>query len=222
MRFILRWVSNLLIISGLSIIFVTYAPIVKDEIWFYLKEWKGQSYEINDEQGVEDSVFARFLSSKPVSIKPVNTNFSIVIERIGVNAPIVKNVEVIDKDAYERALKDGVAHALVSDLPSKEPGNVYLFAHSAVNFWRLGRYAKVFNLLRKLEPGDEVHIFYRGQDYVYEVVNSEVYKGWNTLPLTRKVIEPVLTLQTCDPPGTTLNRLVVTATLKEVLGPSDF
>ena len=51
---------------------------------------------------------------------------------------------------------------------------------------------------------------------MYEVVNKEIVKGWNTNPLTRPTIEPILTLQTCDPPGTTINRYVVTAKLVEV------
>jgi len=72
-------------------------------------------------------------------------------------------------------------------------------------------------LLRKLEPEDRIHVFFEGDTYVYEVMNKEVYPGWNTFPLSRSVIEPILTLQTCDPPGTTINRLVVTAKLKEVL-----
>lgn len=123
------------------------------------------------------------------------------------------DVAVTDESVYKESLKHGVAHALSSSYPSKEPGNVYLFAHSSLNFWELGKYAQVFNLLRKLEAGDRVHIFYEGGDFEYRVVNKEVYKGFNTHALTRPVIEPLLTLQTCDPPGTTLNRLVVTAKL---------
>ena len=60
-----------------------------------------------------------------------------------------------------------------------------------------------------------MNIFYQGDRYVYKVVNREVVKGWNTTSITRSVIEPILTLQTCDPPGTTINRLVVTAKLLE-------
>jgi len=48
-------------------------------------------------------------------------------------------------------------------------------------------------------------------------MNKEAMKGWNTQPLSRPVLEPVLTLQTCDPPGTTINRYVVTAVLKDVV-----
>ena len=208
--------SNLLILVGFVLLILTYGPLIKDEFWYMFKELKSQKYVLNDPRGTHDSALARFLTNKSVSLKPVNTSFSVVIEKIGVNAPIVADVSVTDKNAYMEALKSGIAHASVSDYPSEKPGNVYLFAHASIDFWRLGRYATVFNLLRKLEKGDKVHVFYKGDDYIYEVINKEVQKGFNTFPLTRTTIEPILTLQTCDPPGTTLNRLIVTAKLVKV------
>ena len=102
---------------------------------------------------------------------------------------------------------------MTSDYPSINPGNVYLFAHASLNFWDMGKYSTVFNLLRKLENKDKIHLFYNEKHFIYEVVGKEVYKGWNTYPISRPVIEPILTLQTCDPPGTTLNRMVITARL---------
>ena len=208
--------GNLFIFVGIGLLVAAYGPVVYDEAWYWLKTQKSQELALGNENGVEDSVFARLLTNKPINLSPVNTDFSIVIEKLGVNAPVVADVTVTDSNAYNKSLKDGVAHASVSDYPSTEPGNVYLFAHSGVDFWNLGKYAKVFNLVRKLELGDKIHIFYKGDVYIYETVNKETYKGWNTYPLTRGTLEPVLTLQTCDPPGTTLNRLVVTAVLKEV------
>lgn len=201
---------------GVGFLALSFGPLLKDELWFYLKEFRKQEIGLNEPNGVKDSPFARYLTSRPINIEPVNRDFSLVIERIGVNTPVVADVSVTDEKAYEEALKRGVAHALVSAYPSKEPGNVYMFAHASINFWELGKYATVFNLLRKLEPNDQIHVFYNGSDYVYYVVNKEIVKGWNTFPLVRPVIEPILTLQTCDPPGTTLNRLVITAKLKEV------
>jgi LPXTG-site transpeptidase (sortase) family protein len=209
--------SSAMVAIGFFLVYMSFGPIVRDEAWFYLKELKGQKISLFPGKGdvVKDSVFARFLSTRPILIEPVNKDFSLVIERIGVNAPIVADVSVADQSAYNNALKEGIAHAASSNYPSTRPGNVYLFAHSSINFWRLGKYANVFNLLGKLDYGDRIHVFYKGDDYVYAVVNKEVIKGWNTYPITRPVLEPVLTLQTCDPPGTTLNRLVVTAKLIE-------
>jgi sortase A len=209
--------AGVLIALGIVFLAVSFGPLVKDEIWFYLKELRNQEYSVDAVEGEEDSVFARFLSSNPVRIVPVDTEFSLVIERLGVNSPIIADVSVLDEKSYREALKHGVAHASVSDYPSKEAGNVYLFAHASLNFFDLGGYATVFNLLRKLNYGDKIHVFYKGDDYIYEVTNKEVLRGWDLNPLTRPVIAPILTLQTCDPPGTTINRFVATAVLKEVV-----
>ncbi|OGC70442.1 hypothetical protein A2415_02545 [candidate division WWE3 bacterium RIFOXYC1_FULL_39_7] len=221
---------NLLIVIGIGVLAVSFGPLVVDEIWYRLKESKSQEYVLNpdlldspqssqsssSDSAIGDSVFSRFLSTRPVLLTPVNQDFSLVIEKIGLNAPIVANVSVTDKKAYNDALKQGIAHALVSDTPNEAPGNVYLFAHASLNFWGLGKYATTFNLLRKLEINDRAYVFYKGRVFIYSVVNKEVMQGWNTYPITRPVIEPLLTLQTCDPPGTTLNRLVVTAKLIDI------
>jgi LPXTG-site transpeptidase (sortase) family protein len=214
---ILGIAANILIIFGTLAVLLSYGPILYDEIWYWLKINKGQEISLKTKNNaVKDSTFARFLGNAPIDIDPVNTDFSIVIEKIGVNAPIVADVPVTDEKAYNEALKNGVAHAAMSQYPSETPGNVYMFAHSAINFWNFGKYALVFNLLRKLEVGDTVYVFYKQQAFIYEVVNKEVYDGWNTYPISRSVIEPILTLQTCDPPGTAFNRLIVTAKLKRV------
>ncbi len=197
---------------------LAYGPIIYDEIWYWVKDQKNQEIVFNKEipNAVTDSVFARLVSTQPIKLAPADRNFSIIIEKIGVNAPIVPDVTVTDEAKYLEALKNGVAHADITDKPSETSGNVYLFAHSALNFWDFGQYAKVFTLLRKLEIGDKIHVVYQEKAYEYAVVSVETYKGWNIYPLTRKTIEPLLTLQTCDPPGTTLNRLIVTAKLVRV------
>ncbi len=203
---LIKFIALFSIIIGIFLVLVPFLPVIKDEIWYSLKS-------SDDEQF---SAFAGLIFSKPLTTTPVNKDFALVIDKIGVNVPVIPDVYVSDENVYKEALKQGVAHAARSEYPSENPGNVYLFAHASVNFWELGKYATVFNLLRKLEIGDTIHLLYKGDTYVYTVTNKEVVKGWNTNPLIRPVIEPILTLQTCDPPGTTLNRLVVTAKLLEV------
>lgn len=207
---------NFLIFLGVLFLILSFGPLIVQEIWFFLKESRNQEYSLEENGGGgEDSVFARFLTGAPIKMEPINKDFSIVIEKIGVNSPIVADVSVVDEKAYKEALKTGIAHAKSSDYPTASPSNVYLFAHASLNFWDLGKYATVFNLLRKLSIRDKINVFYQGDRYIYEVVNKEVVKGWDTNPITRPVIEPILTLQTCDPPGTTINRFVVTAKLME-------
>lgn len=211
---IYRFIANGFVFFGILLIIFPFLPVLKDELWYRIRQFKQQKYILNSSNNAPtESVFASLISDHPIQIQPVNKKFSIVIEKIGVNAPIKADVPITDSNAYIESLKEGVAHASSSLYPSTQPGNVYLFAHASVNFWQLGKYATVFNLLRKLEPGDKIHVFYNNQDYVYETIGKEVLKGWNTYPITRPVLEPILTLQTCDPPGTTINRLIVTAKL---------
>jgi len=208
---------NVLIFSGIFFLLMSFGPLIFQEVWYFIKDMKNQEYSLDAENGEEEySVFSSLLTKNTtLKIKPVNEDFSIIIEKIGVNAPIVPNVSITDEKVYKEALETGVAHAISSDYPTTAPSNVYLFAHASLNFWDLGKYATVFNLLRKLDLKDKINIFYQGDRYVYEVVNREVVKGWNTTSITRPVLQPILTLQTCDPPGTTINRFVLTAKLVE-------
>ncbi len=215
------FLSKFFTILGLILMAISLGPFIQQEAFYYLGQLKNQKFFLSDsapsnQETITDSPFARLISTRPIALEPVNKDFALVIEKIGVNVPVVKDVTVTDTDAYMQALENGVAHAMVSNYPSQEPGNVYIFAHASLNFWRLGKYATVFNLLRHLKEGDALHVFYENQDFVYKVVGVERHKGFDVYPLTRPVLEPLLTLQTCDPPGTTLNRLVVTAKLVEV------
>ncbi len=216
--FVARLVANALILGGFVILGYTYLPIIGGEVWYQIMKLRKMTYTLTAKTVQKPdnvSVFSQYLKSGPLPLQPVNSDFSIAIEKIGVSAPVVKNVSVTDENEYMKSLDNGVAHAVGTALPG-EKGNVYIFAHSSLGFFRFSKYAAVFNLLRKLDKGDQVHLFYQNKDYIYEVLGKEVVSGWNTYSLTRTVLEPTLTLQTCDPPGTTFNRLVVTSRLIKV------
>jgi len=217
-RYILaRTFSNFLIIFGIFFLFFSMGPILKSEIWYKFKELKGFSFTLESKKdGVsakDISPFGLLLSKyPPIKVDPVNRDFSIVIEKIAVNAPVVADVDVADREKYLESLKYGVAQAKDSARPG-EIGNTYLFAHSALDFWNFGKYAKVFTLLGQVGKGDRVVLFYGGRRFDYVIESKEVFKGFDLTPLLREFAQPTLTLQTCDPPGTALNRLVVTARL---------
>ena len=67
------------------------------------------------------------------------------------------------------------------------------------------------NGINKLEPSDEVNLFYKGQRYAYRIIGKRVVDPSEVIYLTRKTNKEFLTLQTCWPPGTTLKRLLVFA-----------
>lgn len=212
---IVRTISNALIIGSLVYLLLAFWPIVSTELNYSFLQWRGVTYSL--EKGGSAPKFSPFAyligQPTPLRVTPINRGFALVIEKIGVNAPVVKNVNVASTPDYLNSLKYGVAHAVGTAVPSTMPGNTYLFAHSALDFWNFGKYAMVFTLLNKLNNGDRVVLFYEGKRYDYEVFSKEIVKDFDTKPLRRTYSEPVLTLQTCDPPGTALNRLIVTAKL---------
>lgn len=152
------------------------------------------------------------ISSSGNNIIPVSTEYGIVIEKINANARIIPDVNPGDEKQYVKALAQGVAEALGSTPPGV-PGNLYLFSHSTDAPWNIIRYNAIFYLLKELEPGDKVIIFYKKRRYDYVVFDKIIAKPDDVSFLTNRYDSPVLTLQTCDPPGTLLNRLIVRARL---------
>lgn len=145
-------------------------------------------------------------------IKPVSTDFGLVIEKINANAKIVAQVNPSVEKDYVAALKEGVAQAKGTTDPG-EDGNMFLFSHSTDAPWNITRYNAVFYLLRELVPGDRVIVFYKGRRFDYIVFDKTTTKPSDITFLTNRYDRPVLTLQTCDPPGTLINRLIVRAKL---------
>lgn len=152
------------------------------------------------------------VESSENTIVPVSTEYGIVIEKINANAKIIPNVNAADEKEYVQALYQGVAAALGSTLPG-QPGNLYLFSHSTNAPWNIVRYNAVFYLLKELVPGDRIIIFYQDKRYDYIVFDKLIVSPADVSYLTNRYEQSVLTLQTCDPPGTLINRLIVRAKL---------
>ena len=183
-------VGLILILVSLTIPLKTFTPVISSEI----------KYQISPPK-------------KDIEISPIDTDFSIVIPKIAANTKVAKNIDPFNSQIYQLALTQGVAHASTSDTPDKS-GNVFIFAHSAGNWYQANQYNAVFYLLNKLSSGDEIFVYYKNQKYTYLVDQIKTVDSKQTDYLNRSFGQHQLTLMTCWPPGTTLKRLLVTATLK--------
>jgi sortase A len=143
---------------------------------------------------------------------PNDTSFDILIPKLGANAKVFPNIDASDPNQFLPILKEGVAHAKGSVFPGMK-GNIYLFAHSTDNFWDVGRYNAVFYLLKDLNPGDDVVIFFQNKRYNYVVTGSKVIDPTDVSYIVdaQNKNEETLILQTCWPPGTTCKRWIVFA-----------
>ena len=214
---LVRTLANTLIALGIVFSVLSFWPYLTQELKFRFGQFvnteiKEQIVKTNTEASFGDLM----TQLPPLKSEPVNKDFSIVIEKIDVNAPVVENVDSSSFKAYMAALKQGAAHAANTAVPgtkNAQNNNVFIFAHSTLNFWDVPKYNAVFFLLRKLESGDRVTTFYKGERFDYIVFDKRVVEANDVKYITDPSKEPILTLQTCDPPGTQLRRLIVTAKL---------
>lgn len=215
-----RTLGNFMVLASLLMIGKTLLPPLWQEISYGLKHYRQINTKvvakspINPEPTTAPSnpfqALLNQLSQTTEIITPVDTEFGIVIPKISANSTIIANVDSSNYDQYIEALQHGVAHAQGTALPG-DNGHIYLFAHSTDNILSVGTYNAVFYLLYKLEPNDEVLLFYQGQKHRYKVTGKRVVNPNEVHYLTRSSAEEFLTLQTCWPPGTTLQRLLIFA-----------
>jgi len=150
-------------------------------------------------------------------ISPVDPNFSLIIPKIGVNSKVIPSVDPADPVAYSEALKTGVAHASTSFFPDQN-GTVYLFSHSTNYDWFVKDLNAVFYLLKNLNTGDLIVISYKGKLYTYKLTDQRIVASDQISYLTGQPGTRSLILQTCWPPGSTAERLLIFADLVKTQG----
>ena len=198
---ILSLAGNILILLSFLFLFFTFGPAATEEVKYQTRQVLDIEYSVDAKPG-----------SKAKNLTPPNKDFSIVIPKIGAVAPVIANIDPINPENYLSALRRGVAHAAGTPMPG-EFGNTYIFAHSTDTFYNVGAYNAVFYLLGKLTEGDEIYIYYKGEEYIYIVSDKRIVASEDVKYLGKQGDWNTLTLQTCYPPGTTLKRLVVVANL---------
>ena len=199
--------------AGLMSLIAFFIPLIQAELDYRFGVIKGIKRIVQVEPSPRPIGFGDISEGfKPEAmIIPISTDFGIVIEKINANAKVV-DADSANEKQYTDALKIGVVHAKGTNYPG-EAGNIYLFSHSTDAPWNIIRYNAVFYLLRELQSGDKVLMFYQGRRYDYEIFDKRIVSADETLFLTNKYDKSILTLQTCDPPGTLWKRLIVRAKL---------
>jgi sortase A len=155
---------------------------------------------------------SRNVSSSSIIIDPNNTAIGndpvLIIPKINVEIPVVYDEPSIEEDAVQKALERGVLHYATTSKPG-EQGNGVIFGHSSNNILNGGKYKFAFVLLKRLEPNDIFYVQKDGKRYGYKVYDKKIVNPDETSVLNAKDKPATFTLITCDPPGTSLKRLVV-------------
>ncbi len=204
---IITGISSILIIIFLISMVLTYGPIVGVEATYQYHKTLHEVFHVND---LRSLILPQFHFD--FETQTHYANFGMTIPSLYLDEPVIPNVDPTDKNAYLPALKRGIAHAAGTQVPGAG-GLGYYFAHSSLPDLR-DQYNAVFYLLGKLQPDDEVDIWYEGQKYAYSVTEKKETAASDVSFLQQKYPQETIVLQTCWPPGTTQRRLLVFAKRK--------
>lgn len=83
--------------------------------------------------------------------------------------------------------------------------------HSSYFPWDPGKYKDVFALLEQVIPGDTIEVYYQGEKFIYEIFDTSTVKPEQVDILQKETEDEELTLITCTPVGTAINRFIVEA-----------
>lgn len=156
---------------------------------------------------------SRNVGATPIIVDPSTVTASsvpeIIIPKINLEIPADFSQTSTNEASIENALENGIVHYPSTVMPG-QTGNAAFFGHSSNNIFNPGKYKFAFVLLHELVPGDTFYITYNSKVYIYKVFDRQIVD-----PSAIQVLNNVeghtatATLITCDPPGTSLHRLVV-------------
>lgn len=180
-------------------------PVTLVELRYQYKHVLATTLGVTDLRGL---IIPSFRIDLKVATSVYTTN-GITIPSLYIDAPVIYNVDPNNSAVYREALKHGIAHASGTAFP--DSGKMgYYFAHSSTPTLAK-QFNAVFYLLHKLEVQDEVYIFHEGKRYDYEVYAKQIVDPKDTAFLRYTNPIETIVLQTCWPPGTTAQRLLVFA-----------
>lgn len=132
----------------------------------------------------------------------------VYIPALRIGAPILTPKSTDDATVNADLLRGVVRYPGTAEAGQK--GNVFLTGHSSYYWWVSTEFRNVFTLLPQVNPGDEIVIYNRGIRYTYRVT-LEWEVGPNQTDVLDPTPDPVVTLSTCVPIGTSYRRHIVRA-----------
>lgn len=152
-----------------------------------------------------------------VKQKPLPNRATLVIDSIGVKAPIVFGIPD-DNDLIYDGLERGVVHYSNTAKPGM-PGASIMLGHSSAFPWYKGEYGAVFALLSRLEAGERFYIQYEdNRTFVFQMQQAVIFNPFlNDERLNALENSPgsSVILISCYPVGTNYKRIALQAVLVE-------
>lgn len=132
----------------------------------------------------------------------------IIIPKINLEIPVVYDEPSVEEPKVQKALERGAVHYADTSAPG-ESGNGVIVGHSSNNVLNNGKFKFAFVLLNRLEVNDTFVLNYDSKRYIYKVYDRRIVKPNDVSVLGAAAKSHTITLITCDPPGSSVNRLIV-------------
>ena len=145
----------------------------------------------------------------------------VIIPRIGKSIPLldIKNRNIEGESELNDIFMDELENGIIRYPGSAKPWDdwiSFIFWHSSNFPWMKWDYNDVFALLDNVEFDDEVIVYYEQRKYIYKIREKNVITPGDVSVLKSKKDVSEISLMTCWPIWTTLNRLLVTWELTEI------
>lgn len=171
----------------------------------------------------EESLLANIplTSAETASFRVTPHENRVIIPKLGKNIPLLdthhdEGTSFTEMhEVFMEELKKGIVRYPGTAKPG-EAGNAFIFGHSSNYPWIQSDYNDVFALLDTLKDGDEIIVYYEQKKYTYRVSDRAVVKPGDTQVMAaRDPNKKEISLMTCWPIGTTLERLIIFGELVE-------
>lgn len=147
----------------------------------------------------------------PNAATTVSSDPRLIIPKIGVDVPIIWDADASSEDSLNAAMDKGVVWFNINGANARpgENGNFVVSGHSSNDWLDQGDYKFIFARLEQMKVGDPIYVNYNSVRYTYTVTKTQVVKPTDVAALHVGTDKPQITLITCTPLGTALNRLLV-------------
>lgn len=179
----------------LVILFLQYNRLIFAPIFAYVSPGNAPASEIE----ALDPTITQTVSSDP----------RLIIPKLNIDVPIRFGVPL---SGVMEAMNNGVAHYRIAGASAYpgEIGNFIITGHSAGDIYSSNPYKYIFSGLERLEEGDLIYVNYESVRYTYQIIRKTVVEPTDVAALTIETNQPLITLVTCTPLGTSRYRLLVT------------
>lgn len=161
----------------------------------------------------EKPVFAAARTSKETLSRSIDSQtakykFNLWVPSVGINTKVTAFVDPDSKENYSEALEDGLALARGTFLPGR--GRLsYIFGHSSV--YPGNSVDAILYPLNYVKKGDEIYVYIENKVISYRVADKKIVPPQDVKFLTSELDKNQLIIQTCWPPNTSWERLLIIA-----------